>query len=152
MRPPDRPPLTRYQMPPGGGGPADALDRRRRRIEMHALTAIRATDRERDHLSAGLVPMTFSRRPSDIRRRVAGLAEDGATELVYARSGPDVMRELQAMAEAVHGWPRSRRRCPGQGFHRARRQRMVEAARYRERTESFTREAGYVQPNVGRSG
>ncbi|MDT7607416.1 MAG: 5,10-methylenetetrahydromethanopterin reductase, partial [Pseudonocardiales bacterium] len=38
-----------------------------------------------------------------MRDKVAGLAEQGATEIAYQPAGPDVPRELEAFAKAVQG-------------------------------------------------
>lgn len=41
--------------------------------------------------------------PAAMREKVAGLVEQGATEIAYQPAGPDVPRELEAFAKAVRG-------------------------------------------------
>lgn len=41
--------------------------------------------------------------PAELRDRLAGLAEQGATEIAYQPAGPDVPRELETFANAMRG-------------------------------------------------
>jgi 5,10-methylenetetrahydromethanopterin reductase len=45
--------------------------------------------------------LTLSGRPSEIRERIAALAEQGSTEIVYQPTGPNVRRELEAFMDAA---------------------------------------------------
>ena len=45
--------------------------------------------------------MTFSGSEDELRARWSALAAAGATELAYAPAGPDIPRELRAMARVA---------------------------------------------------
>jgi 5,10-methylenetetrahydromethanopterin reductase len=45
--------------------------------------------------------MTWSGSEEDLRARFEELAHAGATELAYAPAGPDIPRELRAMARVA---------------------------------------------------
>ena len=47
--------------------------------------------------------VTVSGSSDEVRERLAALAEQGATEIVYQPAGPDVRRELERFMEAASG-------------------------------------------------
>ena len=75
------------------GVPADV-----RHLALHEGHCVEPPARERPHLEPGLGAMTFSGSGDELRARWAALAAAGATEIAYAPAGPDVARELRAMA------------------------------------------------------
>jgi 5,10-methylenetetrahydromethanopterin reductase len=48
-----------------------------------------------------LKAVTVSGTRDEVRARVAALAEQGATEIVYQPAGPDIRRELETFIEAA---------------------------------------------------
>ena len=54
-------------------------------------------------MSPSLAGVTFTGTPDELRQRVAGLAAQGVSEIVYAPMGPDLPRELRAMKAALGG-------------------------------------------------
>jgi len=47
--------------------------------------------------------VTLSGGRDEVRDRVATLAEQGVTEVVYQPAGPDIRRELETFMEAASG-------------------------------------------------
>jgi alkanesulfonate monooxygenase SsuD/methylene tetrahydromethanopterin reductase-like flavin-dependent oxidoreductase (luciferase family) len=45
--------------------------------------------------------VTVSGTRDEVRERLANLAEQGATEIVYQPAGPDIRRELETFMEAA---------------------------------------------------
>jgi 5,10-methylenetetrahydromethanopterin reductase len=72
-----------------------------RHLAVHEDHMVRATERDRRHLSPALAGATFTGTRAALRARLAELEAAGMTELVYAPHGPDPGRELRAMAEAA---------------------------------------------------
>ena len=48
-----------------------------------------------------LEAVTVSGTRAQVRERIAGLAKQGVTEIVYQPAGPDVRRELETFMEAA---------------------------------------------------
>jgi 5,10-methylenetetrahydromethanopterin reductase len=55
-------------------------------------------EREKALLDPGVGAMTFSGTAAELQARMAALAAAGVRELVYSPAGPDIPRELRAMA------------------------------------------------------
>jgi 5,10-methylenetetrahydromethanopterin reductase len=72
-----------------------------RHLAVHEAHLVELTERDRPYVDASLAAHTLTGRPAELRERTARLAAQGATELVYAPHGPDVPRELRAMARAL---------------------------------------------------
>lgn len=72
-----------------------------RHLAVHEDHMVRATERDRRHVSPALAGATWTGTRAELRARFAELEKGGATELVYAPHGPDLPRELRAMAEAA---------------------------------------------------
>jgi 5,10-methylenetetrahydromethanopterin reductase len=91
---------------PGGKGWREEIERfpaEERHLAIHEDHMVRATERDRRHLSPALAAATWTGSREELAARFAELAKGGATELVYAPHGPDLARELRAMAEAAGG-------------------------------------------------
>jgi 5,10-methylenetetrahydromethanopterin reductase len=73
-----------------------------RHLVLHEGHCVEPPARELPHLDPQLGAMTFSGTREELRARWAALAAAGASEVAYAPAGPDVPRELRAMA-AVAG-------------------------------------------------
>jgi 5,10-methylenetetrahydromethanopterin reductase len=89
---------------PGGRAWREAVERvpaEVRHLVVHEGHCVAPPARERALLDPGLGAMTFSGGLDELRRRWAALAAAGATELAYAPAGPDVPRELRAMARVA---------------------------------------------------
>jgi len=98
-----------------GGAPAvDALPRGRawreaiervpaglRHLALHEGHCVEVPARERALLDPQVGAMTFSGSAGELRARWAALEAAGATELAYAPNGPDIGRELAAMARVA---------------------------------------------------
>ena len=88
--------------------------------------------------------LSFSGPASQMRDKVAALAESGVTEVVYQPTGPDVQRELEAFMDAVGstnfdgpslGGVRGRRLRPGPAVRRGLSGDLGQSFRFPERTE-----------------
>jgi 5,10-methylenetetrahydromethanopterin reductase len=79
----------------------EGLPAAERHLAVHEDHLVRATERDRRHLSPALAAATWTGTRAELRARFTELAQRGATELVYAPHGPDLGRELRAMAEAA---------------------------------------------------
>jgi 5,10-methylenetetrahydromethanopterin reductase len=91
---------------PGGRGwreEIEKLPREVRHLAIHEDHMVRATERDRRHLSPALAGATFTGAPDEVRARLRAFATSGMTEFVYAPHGPDPARELRAMAGAAQG-------------------------------------------------
>jgi 5,10-methylenetetrahydromethanopterin reductase len=89
---------------PGGRAWREAVERvpaDRRHLALHEGHCVAVPERERALLDASVGAMTFTGTEGELRQRYAALAQAGATELAYAPSGPDVPRELRAMARVA---------------------------------------------------
>jgi 5,10-methylenetetrahydromethanopterin reductase len=72
-----------------------------RHLHVHEGHCVEANAIDRRHMNAALAGVTFTGSPEQLRRRAADLAAQGISEIVYAPMGPDVPRELRAMAAAL---------------------------------------------------
>ena len=91
---------------PGGRGWRGEIERfpeEERHLAVHEDHMVRATERDLRHLSPALAGATLTGTRAELRARFAEMAKAGMTELVYAPHGPDLARELRAMAEAAGG-------------------------------------------------
>ena len=89
---------------PGGAAWRAAIERepeRTRHLLLHEGHCVAPPARERALLDPNVGAMTFSGTEVELAGRIAALAAAGTTELVYSPSGPDVPRELRAMAQAA---------------------------------------------------
>jgi 5,10-methylenetetrahydromethanopterin reductase len=89
---------------PGGRGWREEIERfpaESRHLHVHEGHCVEANAIDRRHVSPQLAGVTFTGTPEELRQRAAGLAGQGISELVYAPMGPDVPRELRAMAAAL---------------------------------------------------
>ncbi len=73
----------------------------RRHLHVHEGHCVAVPAREKALLDPGLGAMTFSGTEAELRERWSALAAAGATELAYAPAGPDIPRELRAMARVA---------------------------------------------------
>jgi 5,10-methylenetetrahydromethanopterin reductase len=72
-----------------------------RHLHIHEGHCVTPSAIDRRHLSPDLGGTTFSGTREALCSRVAALAQQGVSELIYAPMGPDVPRELRAMREAL---------------------------------------------------
>jgi 5,10-methylenetetrahydromethanopterin reductase len=89
---------------PGGKGWREEIERfpeASRHLHVHEGHCVEANAIDRRHMNPQLAAVTFSGTPEELRRRAAGLAAQGVSEIVYAPMGPDLPRELRAMAAAL---------------------------------------------------
>src|SRR5262249_28410449 len=89
---------------PGGRAWREAIERvpaERRHLVVHEGHCVSLPPRERALRDPGVGAMTFTGTEGELRARLAALAEAGATELSYAPAGPDIPRELRAMARVA---------------------------------------------------
>jgi 5,10-methylenetetrahydromethanopterin reductase len=73
----------------------------RRHLEVHEGHLIAPNERERPHLRPELAATTFTGCADDLRARLDDLRARGVTELLYTPMGPDIRRELAAMARVA---------------------------------------------------
>ena len=91
---------------PGGKGwreEIEAFPADRRHLAIHEDHMVRATERDRRHVSPALAGATLTGTREQLRTRFLDMERAGMTELVYAPHGPDLARELRAMAEVLTG-------------------------------------------------
>lgn len=91
---------------PGGKGWREEIEQvpeAVRHLSVHEGHFWEPSDRDRRHISSDLGAATFSGTREQLRARAADLEAQGVCEIVYAAMGPDVPRELRAMAEAIGG-------------------------------------------------
>jgi len=89
---------------PGGRAWREAVERvpeDRRHLHVHEGHCVAVPARERVLLHSSLGAMTWSGSEADLRARWTDLAAAGASELAYAPAGPDIPRELRAMARVA---------------------------------------------------
>jgi 5,10-methylenetetrahydromethanopterin reductase len=89
---------------PGGKAWREAIERvppERRHLAVHEGHCVEVPPRERALLDPSVGAMTFTGTVEDLRARWSDLAAAGATELAYAPAGPDIPRELRAMAHVA---------------------------------------------------
>jgi 5,10-methylenetetrahydromethanopterin reductase len=72
-----------------------------RHLAVHEGHMVEVGERDRRHVSPNLLGATFSGTREQLRERMAGLEAGGLSELIYAPAGPDIARELRAMADVV---------------------------------------------------
>ena len=99
----------------GGRTWRDAIERvpaKRRHLVLHEGHCVAVPERERALLDPGIGAMTFTGTQDELRARWSALAAAGATEIAYAPAGPDIPRELRAMA-LVAGLIAGERRSSG---------------------------------------
>jgi 5,10-methylenetetrahydromethanopterin reductase len=93
------------------GGPEwraaiEAVPADRRHLELHEGHGVAPNERELPHLSPLLATATLTGSPSDLEKRLDELRGAGVTELMYTPLGPDIPREMRAMAEVAGVSPR----------------------------------------------
>lgn len=89
---------------PGGAAWREEIERvpqPLRHLQVHADHLVSVTELDRRHITPELAATTITGSPDQVRRRLGELQEGGLTELLYAPMGPDVSRELRAMAKAL---------------------------------------------------
>jgi 5,10-methylenetetrahydromethanopterin reductase len=89
---------------PGGRRWREAVERvpaERRHLHVHEGHCVAVPARERALLHPSLGAMTWSGSEAELRTRWNELASAGASELAYAPAGPDIPRELRAMARVA---------------------------------------------------
>jgi 5,10-methylenetetrahydromethanopterin reductase len=89
---------------PGGVAWRAAIERvpaERRHLVIHEGHCVAVPPRERALLDPAVGAMTFTGTEDELRARWSALAGAGATELAYAPAGPDIPRELRAMARVA---------------------------------------------------
>lgn len=90
---------------PGGAvwrASVEAVPERTRHLHVHEGHLVAVPARERALLDPAVGAMTFSGSEDALRARMSTLASAGLRELVYSPSGPDVPRELRAMARVAN--------------------------------------------------
>ena len=73
----------------------------RRHLAVHEGHVTEPPEWERPLLHKDLVGLTFTGSPRRLAQKAAEFEAAGATELVYTPLGPDIHRELRAMAAAL---------------------------------------------------
>ena len=89
---------------PNGRAWREAIERapaERRHLVLHEGHCVAVPPRERALLDPSVGAMTFTGTLEELRARWSELAAAGATELAYAPAGPDIPRELRAMARVA---------------------------------------------------
>ncbi len=89
---------------PGGRAWREAIERvpaERRHLALHEGHCVEVPARERALLDASLGAMTFSGSEGELGARWRAIEAAGASELAYAPAGPDIERELTAMARVA---------------------------------------------------
>ena len=82
----------------------EAIPAERRHLEMHRGHLVDMNDVDRPFIDgAALAANGLALDRAGWRDRLAQLEEQGATELAYQPAGPDIPRELEAMAEVFRG-------------------------------------------------
>jgi 5,10-methylenetetrahydromethanopterin reductase len=89
---------------PSGRAWREAIERvpaDERHLALHEGHCVAVPARERALLDPRVGAMTFTGSLDELRARWSALAAAGASELAYAPAGPDVPRELRAMARVA---------------------------------------------------
>jgi 5,10-methylenetetrahydromethanopterin reductase len=91
---------------PGGAAWRAAVEREpaeSRHLVVHVQHLTGVTPRDREALGDGALigSFTWTGTADDVRARAGAAADAGATELLYAPSGPDIARELRAFRDAL---------------------------------------------------
>jgi 5,10-methylenetetrahydromethanopterin reductase len=95
---------------PGGRAWREEIERlpeETRHLQVHDAHLVGLTELDRRHLDPALLAFSLTGTRADLAKRMDELEAAGVTELVYSPMGPDVPRELRAMADAF----RERRRA-----------------------------------------
>jgi len=79
----------------------EALPESLRHLTVHQGHMVELSELDRRHISPSLGAMTFSGTPDALRERIAELESQGMTELLWTPCGPDIQRELHAMAQIL---------------------------------------------------
>jgi 5,10-methylenetetrahydromethanopterin reductase len=75
-----------------------------RHLAIHDRHLIAVNDRDRAFVTPEILQaMGATFRPAELRDRLAAMEAGGMTEIAYQPAGPDIPRELEAFAAAVHG-------------------------------------------------
>ena len=70
-----------------------------RHLYLHEGHCVNVSEHDRPHLDIpSLAPMTFTGEVSELKEKAAQMEAAGLTEIVYLPIGPDIDRELKAMA------------------------------------------------------
>ena len=77
------------------------MPERLRHLHIHEGHCVAVPDRERPLLDPAVGALTFSGDEDLLREKWAQLESAGATELLYSPAGPDIPRELAAMARVA---------------------------------------------------
>ncbi len=92
---------------PGGQGWREAVEafpEDERHLAIHAGHLVQANPRDEPHV-AGLIPlassMALTGTAEQVAEKIAGLAEQGVTEIVYQPAGSGIERELEVFASAA---------------------------------------------------
>jgi 5,10-methylenetetrahydromethanopterin reductase len=72
-----------------------------RHLELHDGHGVAPNQRERPHLRPELASATLTGHPDELAVRFDELRAAGVTELLYTPMGPDLARELEAMAHVA---------------------------------------------------
>lgn len=93
---------------PGGAEWRAALEQsvpeHSRHLALHEGHFVAVSERDRPLLNGdGITAFTWTGGADAVRARLAGAAESGVTEVLYAPMGPDVPRELRAFMEVAQG-------------------------------------------------
>ena len=89
---------------PGGRGWREATEQipaALRHLHIHEGHCVAVPDRELPLLDPNVGAMTFSGSEAELREKWSALESAGASELFYSPAGPDIPRELHAMARAI---------------------------------------------------
>lgn len=80
----------------------EAIEERRRHLEVHGGHLIEVSDLERPLITADLIRRTTATGPpEEVAARVQQIAGQGTGGLLYGPQGPDIERELSLFADAV---------------------------------------------------
>ncbi|MBJ22105.1 MAG: LLM class flavin-dependent oxidoreductase [bacterium] len=83
---------------------AERVPEPQRHLHVHEGHCVEVPERERIFLDPKLGAMTLTGTERELRERFAALESAGATELLYSPGGPDIPRELRAMAKVFGGY------------------------------------------------
>ena len=80
----------------------DAIPERVRHLRLHESHFLTVDERDRDLVTGETVKaLTWTSRPAELHERFARYAAQGATEIFFEPTGPDIAREIAAFAKAV---------------------------------------------------
>jgi 5,10-methylenetetrahydromethanopterin reductase len=89
---------------PGGAAWRAAIEQfpaRTRHLHVHEGHCVAVPERERPLLDPAVGAMTFTGSEAELAGRLEALAAAGMTEFVYSPAGPNIPRELRAMARVA---------------------------------------------------